>query len=201
MDKALLTGRTRLEDKISIVRTRVLDIALAWVSKLLARQVRTDFRPRDDDAFSGLDALSTPTCAAVCEFLGKVHRLCASALDGPKNQIRFFTDLASGVRSLLFEHFRKFQINLAGGLMVSKDITRYLELLKSWPLSPGFVQGLEVLVEIGTLFVIGPEALKERLRGGGGSALAGVDKADLRPYLLRREDVGTVSVQAVLSAL
>lgn len=83
--------------------------------------------------------------------------------------------------------------------MVTKDMTKYTELLRSWPLDGSFLPSLEILSEIGSLFVIGPEALRERLRGG--SALVGVEKADLRPYLLRREDAGSVGVQSVLNAL
>lgn len=86
--------------------------------------------------------------------------------------------------------------------MVTKDISRYSELLRSWELDPAFESTFVLLNEIGNLFVIGPEALKERLRstgkGGGGG---GWEKGDLRPYVLRREDVGSVGVQSVLSAL
>jgi exocyst complex component 5 len=60
------------------------------------------------------------------------------------------------------------------------------------------------MTEIANIFVIGPEALRDRLRnigGGGPGGLQGVDKADLRPYVLRREDSGSVGVQAVLNAL
>lgn len=88
--------------------------------------------------------------------------------------------------------------------MVSKDITRYNELLRSWPLAPGFAASLELLGEIGNLFVIGPEALKERVRGGGaGGALAGLgaERRELKAYLWKREDAATVGVQSVLAGL
>ena len=84
--------------------------------------------------------------------------------------------------------------------MVTKDISKYNELLRSWDLDPSFGASFEALTEIGNLFVIGPEALKERLRGKttvGGSW----DRSDMRPYVLRREDAGSVGVQSVLSAL
>lgn len=83
--------------------------------------------------------------------------------------------------------------------MVSKDITKYNELLRTFPLTPSFQPSLEMLVEVGNIFVISAEALKDRLRGG--SALAGVDKADLRPFILRREDANGIGVQAVLNGL
>lgn len=82
--------------------------------------------------------------------------------------------------------------------MVTKDISKYIEILRSWDLDPTFDPSFEVLTEIGNLFVIGPEALKERLRGKGTTYW---DRSDMRPYVLRREDAGSVGVQSVLSAL
>ena len=54
--------------------------------------------------------------------------------------------------------------------------------------------------------MVGPDAIKERLRakGGAGVGVGGGgawERADMRPYILRREDVGSVGVQSVLSAL
>ena len=84
--------------------------------------------------------------------------------------------------------------------MVTKDISKYNELLRNWDLDPSFSPSFEVLTEIGNLFVIGPEALKERLRGKGAMGAAW-DRSDMRPYVLRREDASSVGVQSVLSAL
>ena len=84
---------------------------------------------------------------------------------------------------------------------MTKDISKYIELLRSWELDPSFQPSLEVLTEIGNLFVIGPDALRERLRGKGGIPGGLWEKGDLRPYVLRREDAGSVGVQSVLSAL
>ena len=85
--------------------------------------------------------------------------------------------------------------------MVTKDITKYIELLRSWQLDSNFDPSLEVLTEIGNLFVIGPDALRERLRAKGGIVGGLWEKGDLRPYILRRDDAGSVGVQSVLSAL
>ena len=196
MEKALTTTVSRIEDKISIIRSRTIDVALSWVTKLLGRQNRADFRPKDDAI--GFEQLQTSTCTAVFEFLAKVRDLSVRGAEG-KNAETFFTELAVGFRTLLLDHLKKFQVNLAGGLMVSKDITKYIELLRSFPLATSFQPSLEILVEVGNIFVIGPEALKDRLRGG--SALTGIDRADLRPYILRRDDAGSVGVQSALNAL
>ncbi|KAI4191024.1 MAG: hypothetical protein L6R41_000413, partial [Letrouitia leprolyta] len=91
----------------------------------------------------------------------------------------------------------KFQVNAAGGIMVTKDLTKYIELLRSWELGEEFEASVEALTEIGHLFVVGPEALRERVRGKAG----GWDRGDLRAFVTRREDVGSIGVQSVLSML
>jgi exocyst complex component 5 len=141
------------------------------------------------------------TCDSVFKFLSSFHSHASLALDGT-NLTVFLTEIGIGLRTQLLEHFKKFQVNATGALMVTKDMTKYLDLLRSWPLDTSFASSLEILAEIGNLFVIGPEALKERLRAGaGGGALAGVGKENLRPYVLRREDAGSVGIQSLLNSL
>jgi hypothetical protein len=119
--------------------------------------------------------------------------------------------------------------------MVTKDMTRYAELLRSWDIDEG-VKGvggaLDVLLEVGSLFVVGPEALRERVRagttgssgrgrggpaaggasvsGGGmggtggttqGKASFGLSIQEVRAYVLRREDSGSVGMLSVFNAL
>lgn len=84
---------------------------------------------------------------------------------------------------------------------MTKDISKYIELFKGWEVESCFRPSLEVLTEIGNIFVIGPEALRERLRGKAGTMGALWEKGDMRPYLLRRDDAGSVGVQSVLNAL
>lgn len=102
--------------------------------------------------------------------------------------------------------------------MVTKDMTQYADLLKSWDIdedtkAPG--GALDVLLEVGSLFVIGVEALRERIRGGaasgttGGSNSAGrnpgqeakLSVQEVRAYVSRREDSNTLAMQQVLNAL
>lgn len=75
-------------------------------------------------------------------------------------------------------------------------MTKYTELVRGWPtkeeLEP---DAMNVLVDVANLFVIAPEALRERLRGSGS------DVQELKQFIARREDVGSVGVQAALSAM
>lgn len=135
----------------------------------------------------------------MCNFLGRVKDTFSQSIDG-KNLELFTTEVAIGVRTQLLEHFKKFQVNATGGLMVTKDVTRYAGTLRSLSVASTFLPSLDVLSEIGNLFVIGPEALRERLRGGTLNSL-GIDKSELRPYISRREDAGSVGVQSVLNSI
>lgn len=191
----------RMESKVDAVLQKTIDAALAWTQKLLASQKKTDFKPKDDATLQ-LDQLQTSVCQSIYNFLDRLHSRAKTALSGRVLE-SFSLELAVGLRTLLLQHFKSYQVSLTGALVVSKDITKYIELLRLWELPPSFDLSLEVLTEVANIFVIGPEALRDRLRnyGTGAGGLQGVEKADLRPYVLRRDDSGSVGVQAVLNAL
>lgn len=201
LEKQTTNFTDRMESKVDIVLQKTIDAALAWTAKLLSAQKKTDFKPRDDHNLQ-LDQLQTSTCQSIFTFLDRLHSRAKNSFSGRVLE-SFSLELAVGLRTLLLQHFKSYQVSLTGALVVSKDITKYIELLRSWDLPSTFDPSLEVLTEIANLFVIGPEALRDRLRnfGTGAGALQGVEKADLRPYVLRREDSGSVGVQAVLNAL
>lgn len=200
LEKQTNTFVERMETKIDSVLQKIIDAALSWTARLLTSQKKTDFRPRDD-ANLQLDQLQTSTCQTVFAFLSRLYTRAASFLPGQVLE-SFGLELAVGLRAMLLQHFKSYQVSLTGALVVRKDITKYIELLRSWDLPSSFDPSLEALTEIANLFVIGPDALRDRLRNlGATGGLQGVDKADLRPYLLKREDSGSVGIQAVLNAL
>jgi hypothetical protein len=111
--------------------------------------------------------------------------------------------------------------------MVTKDMTQYTDLLKSWDIDEqvkGPSGALDVLLEVGSLFVIGSEALRERVwggaasgssgrpgnnagtssgrgAGGAGQIEAGLSVQEVRAYVSRREDSNTAAMQNVLNVL
>ncbi|KZF23733.1 exocyst complex component Sec10 [Xylona heveae TC161] len=243
MERTATLAINHMEEKVSTVMQRTIDVILAWVTKLLANQKKIDFRPKDSDGSSGryTELLQTPPCLSIYTFVSRARDLASRAFDG-KNLESFTSELAIGLRNLLLDHFKRFQVNAAGGLMVTKDATKYAELLRSFPLPSYFAPAIDVLPEIGNLFVIGPEALREHLRGAipatgtgpstssaGADAGAGatgsvtqgasagsagpggagrtsalvtaLDRNDLRLYIQRREDAGSLAVQSILQAL
>ncbi|KAI9783881.1 MAG: Exocyst complex component 5 [Peltula sp. TS41687] len=202
MEKRTTTALNRMEEKINGIIQLTVDAVLGWTNRLLQSQKKSDFRPKEG-AIEGnggwLAMLQTPTCLAVCSFLTKANEKLSQSIDG-KNIELCSTEIAIGLRTQLLDHFKKFQVNAAGGLMVTKDITQYSSTLRALSVSPSFLPSLDLLSEIGNLFVIGPEALRERLRGAA-VGLLGVERAELKPYISRREDAGSVGVQSVLSGV
>ncbi|KAK4560647.1 Exocyst complex component 5 [Recurvomyces mirabilis] len=199
LEKETTAFTDRMENKIDIILQKTIDAALIWTSRLLSSQRKTDFRPRDDTTLQ-LDHLQTSTCQSIFTFLSRLHSRTTTALSSPTLQQSFSLELALGLRGLLLQHFKSFPVSQTGALVVSKDITKYIELLRKWELPASFDPSLEVLTEVANLFVISPEALRERLRNFG-TGLVGVERGDLRPFVLRREDSGSVGVQAALNAL
>lgn len=207
MELQTRTSIESIETKTNHVISSTVNVVLNWVGKLLAGQKKLDFRPKDSDLDGGragsgyLESLASGTCLAICTFLSRAHTLSNQAIDG-QNLETFSSELAVGIRDLLFAHFKKFAVNATGGLMVTKDISRYVTTLKDAPLNKDAESSIDVLSEIGNLFIIGPEALRERSRnlqpGGVGKKL---QKADFRAFVMKRDDSSSVGIQSVLAGL
>lgn len=191
IEKSTNSAMATLESKLSNNLNITLTATLNWVSKCLAQQKKTDFRPKDDDL---MVTNETQACREVTAFLTRVASQATAALSG-RNLSLFLAELARGLRSLVLAHLLKFTISQVGGLSVSKDMNQYVELVRGWPTGEELEQGsIQVLTDVSTLFIIGPEALRDRLRG------AGMDAAELKGFISRREDSGSVGVQSVLNS-
>lgn len=226
MEKNARTSLLRMEDHINIIEQRTIDAVVNWTSRLLSNQSRTDFRPKETESDAALAQSSTPTCASILKFLNGFQTSAKSTFSGGgPNLTNLLTEIAAEFRSQLLEHFKKYQVNRLGAIMLVRDISAYVEILRSWDLGQQYNSTLEVLVEVGSLFVLRPEAIKERIKGGragqdgnaqgrdgntqansasdntGSSALATVNRENLRPYLLKREDYMEVGMQNLLYGL
>ncbi|CAJ2501715.1 Uu.00g045680.m01.CDS01 [Anthostomella pinea] len=196
-------GIESIEKKANTIMKSTVDVIINWVTKMLAQQKKLDFLPKDE--LSLVESLQTPTCTSICLFLTRATGLLGQTIDGQNLEV-FSSELALAIQRLLFDHFKKFKVNATGGLMVTKDIAKYVATLKEWPLTKDVEAAVELLTEIGYLFIIGPEALRERGRNlatstSSGSSSKKLLKADFKAFIQSRDDARSIGVQSVLTSL
>ena len=78
MEKSTNMAVNAMEEKVNGLMQRTIDVAIAWVGKLLLGQKKTDFRPREDSAAgvdSWLELLQTPV-SLLLDFLNKSRGSC-----------------------------------------------------------------------------------------------------------------------------
>ena len=63
MEKSANLALDRIEEKVNSLMQRSIDVVITWITKLLGRQNKSDFRPRDEALGGGsawLEQLQTP---------------------------------------------------------------------------------------------------------------------------------------------
>lgn len=80
MEKTANLALDRMEEKVNSIMQRSIDVVITWVTKLLARQNKSDFRPRDDALGGGggwLEQLQTPVrpIMNMCSLIEALTRL------------------------------------------------------------------------------------------------------------------------------
>lgn len=80
----------RIEGKVNMIVQRTTDAIVSYLSVLLSKQKKADFRPKNDElAFS---RLNTEPCLLACDFLAKVREAAVNALSGRNAEI-FLTEV------------------------------------------------------------------------------------------------------------
>lgn len=135
----------RCEAKMNIITQNAIDLCLGRLAFLLTKQKKKDYIPKSSGQTGGT-AFSTPnlsavdiveptsTCLEVSMFLISIHVSSASGLDGD-NLESFLLEVGHGFKDLLLDHYKRYNINELGGLVVSKDIQHYQENIDAWSVS------------------------------------------------------------------
>jgi len=151
----------------------------------LAKQKKTDFKPRnDDDSFA---RVNTDPCVGCCDMLEKVGIAAKQKLSG-KNLEVFLTEVGVAFHSQLLEHLRKFPVSATGGLMLAKDLKLYQDTIATFSI-PALHERFEFIRQLGNIFLVQPEILKSYITE---HYLGRIEPALLRPYLAQRSDWGHV---------
>ncbi|WOO82794.1 Exocyst complex component sec10 [Vanrija pseudolonga] len=175
-----------IEGKTNEIIQKAIDLIVSWLSTLLQKQRKTDYKPKDDD-WRG----NTEPCVLSCEFLGKVKDIVDESMSG-KNSEAVLTEVGVAFHALLLDHYKKYPINQVGGIMLSKDLASYQEAIVQYGIPP-LNDRFDMLRQLGnSFFITKPEELRSYLTEPS-SHLGRVDLRLLRPYLEKRSDWSTVS--------
>lgn len=87
------------ENKLNQITTRIMDNILAWLTTLLTRQKKTDYKLRNDD----LITVNSEACVLICQFLEHVRGAVTSNLSG-KNQESFLTEVGLAFHACVAVH-------------------------------------------------------------------------------------------------
>ncbi|GAA5894708.1 exocyst subunit SEC10 [Sporobolomyces salmoneus] len=173
----------RIEGKINSIVQRMTDGIVSYLTVLLSKQKKLDFKPKNDDlAFS---RINTEPCLLVCDFLSKVKDVAEESLSGRNREV-FLTEVGVTFHTLLLDHFKKFSISATGGLMLTKDLALYQDTISTFSLSP-LNDRFEMLRQLGNVFIVQPEILRSYLNE---SYLARIENRLLRPFVMMRSDYG-----------
>ncbi|KAM0751654.1 Sec10-domain-containing protein [Meredithblackwellia eburnea MCA 4105] len=176
----------RIEGKVNAIVQRTMDSIVTWLTILLAKQKKLDFKPKNDDmAFA---RINTEPCLLVCDFLVKVREAAVASLSGRNVEV-FLTELGVTFHTLLLDHLKKFPISATGGLMLTKDLAMYQDTISTFSLSV-LNDRFEMLRQLGNVFIVQPEILKSYLTE---NYLARVENRLLRPFVMQRTDYSDFS--------
>jgi len=180
-----------VENKMNSAVQKMIDAIIARLSYLLSRQKKVDFKPKDEDDI--IASLATTPCNNCVEYLKKIQSSISQCLDG-KNLEYVLIEIGVTFHSMLLDHFKKFTVSAAGGLVLTKDIAKYQETVALFKI-PQLDDRFEMLRQLGNLFIVKPEILKSVLNEG---YLAKIDAKYLLPYLQARIDFKSAGIDILL---
>jgi len=176
----------RMEGKINSVIHKAVDAIVSWLSFLLTKQKKNDYKPKNDEL--SFARTNTEPCELCCEFLTSVLVAATEGLSG-KNVEAFLTEVGVAFHSLLLDHYKKFSVNPTGGLMLTKDLASYQEAMQAYNLKP-LNDRFDMLRQLGNIFIVQPDVLRSYMTE---SHLGRIDARLLKPYLKERSDWNTFS--------
>lgn len=184
---------TTCELSLNIILRDSVELVLSKVQLYLDRQKKKDYNVSkklanlslEDDAEIDLNSEDTETCQNITKFLSGLQQdLLDNKLLLYANYTNFLIEVGVNLLGLLVSHFRKFQINEIGGVILTKDIISYQAMIDSWKieeLSERFV----ILRELANLFTVQPNYINSLVKEG---QLANLNPDIIQQYVGKRVD-------------
>lgn len=169
----------RCEASLNLVLECLMGLVTDRLSYLLLTQKKKDFLC--DNIESNQDF--TETCEAISDFLVHVQGVLKIYLTN-ENYTNTLIKIGMITLNLLLDHFKKFQVNTTGGIVLTQDIIQYQSVIDSWEI-PELSEKFQLLREISNLFTVQPNLINSLIVEGH---LAGLKISTVRQYISKRTD-------------
>jgi len=117
----VMLAKNRVLATLEVLINSCLDFLLYGIlqafSRILAKQKKSDYRPKEGTASAG----SSPVVHECIAYLQKITGVAKKSLDG-KNLEAFTLELARGLHTVWMEHLKKFTYSHAGGLQLAGSV-------------------------------------------------------------------------------
>lgn len=174
----------RVELAINVIMRDTITLTCDKVTHSLSKQKKKDFLPKVGELID----TDTIACEQLSTFLSEVNSQLTRFLNGG-NLEKILLELGYFTFNQLFEHFKMFQINSTGGIVVTKDIISYQTSIEEWKI-PELTVKFQLLREIANLFTVQPELLNSLTKEG---QLATVKPYIIRQFIMKRSDYSSNS--------
>ncbi|KAI8846204.1 exocyst complex component Sec10-like protein [Chytridium lagenaria] len=181
-----------IEDILNHLLQKQVDVILSWLSNLLSKQKKLEFKPKDE-TFE-INVVATQPCQLCCDFVRRICENSHEALDSENLEV-FLCDIGFAFHGILLEHIKKFSYSYSGGVTLTKDLAKYYEAMASFKQRP-VTERFEMLRELGNLFIVKPENLHTVLSEG---YLARIELQLLQPFLMTRTDWSRIQKYEIFS--
>ena len=175
---------SRVELAINVIMRDTINLGCDKVRNALSKQKKKDFLPKVGELID----TDTVACEQLSTFLSEFNSQLTHYLNGGNLQ-KILLELGVFTFNQLFEHFKMFQINSTGGIVVTKDIISYQTSIEEWKI-PELTTKFQLLREIANLFTVQPELLNSLTKEG---QLATVKPYVIRQFIMKRSDYSSNS--------
>lgn len=172
----------RCETSLNLILETVVELVTERLNHMLQRQKKKDFQC--DHIETGQDY--TEVCEAISDFLIHLQTLFKSNLSD-ENLSNILIKVGMITLNLLLEHFKKYNVNSTGGIVLTQDVIQYQSVIDSWSI-PELSERFQILREISNLFTVQPNLINSLITEGH---LANLKISTVRQYISKRTDFST----------
>ncbi|KAH3680438.1 hypothetical protein WICPIJ_008287 [Wickerhamomyces pijperi] len=138
----------------------------------LSKQKKKDFLPKVGELVDG----NTDACESLVSFIEDGFEQIKEYLNG-ENLNSVLREIGVFIFDSLFEHFKNYQVNTTGGVILTTDIIAYQNAVDKWQITD-ISKKFQLLREIANLFTVNSELINSLTKDG--------QLVTLKPYVLRQ---------------